>query len=464
MISLFIKVLPYFFLAYFIIRYFQEPVFLLGIPFLMFFRFSIFFQYVKIFSIPGRFGSEVLLLVWLIFVWLIISIKSKNLRERTGEKKLSEYEFNLLDYIIASLMVISLIGLVFVLNENYIVQNVLVEFITLLSLFLGYFIVKDIARNTKLHVLSEFLFSIVVINSIASLLYFIHQGLHITLYTSGSSADEYLEDFFQGEVITRTFWFMPVLWFFSISYLLVFKKSKSFAFISLMSINLLAIFISYTRSFLIISILIIVAYFLLSGFKKRDIVYIVKNLIIVGITGVFLFIGISNFLPAKTNYFISRFRELDKNSSDAAESNNLIYRFQNTQDVISRIDQDKLIVGHGPITEIQMPYVAIMRLTTSDMAWTGVVFRWGYLGLALFSLLFIGSIVKSYLLFIRTEGLVSQLALLCLLTIFAQLIECFTSWTFMSPNRFAMGLWYFGVFSAISLTNKKQAYSITIEQ
>jgi len=83
---------------------------------------------------------------------------------------------------------------------------------------------------------------------------------------------------------------------------------------------------------------------------------------------------------------------------------------------------------------------------------------------AFFSLLFIVSIIKAYLLFMRTEGVISQLALLFLLTIIAQVIESFISWTFMSPNRFAMDLWYCGILSAIFLINKNQDVSIKNEE
>ncbi len=461
MISLFIKVLPYFFLLYFILRFLREPLYLLGIPFLLFLRSSIFFENIKIFTIPGRFGPEVLLLVWLVIIWLLISSKSKAQIIAKKESRINITRLSLLDYIMLILILISIVGLAFVLKENYVIDDVLTEFITLVSLFLGYFIIKNIIQYTDLDVLSEFLYTIVIINTIASLLYFVHQGLHITLYTSTSS-DEYMEEFFQGELITRTFWFMPVLWFFSISYLLVFKRNKPIEFGTLLSINLLAIFISYTRSFLIISVLLFVIYFLFTGYKQKDIGNIIKNLLLIGVAGILLFVGISTFLPASKNYFLERFKELDKNSSEG-ESNNLIYRFENTGDVISQIDANKVVIGHGPLTETQMPFVAIMRATTADMAWTGVIFRWGYLGMILFVLLYIVSIIKAYFLFMRTEGIISNMALFLLLIVISQSIESFTSWTFLSPNRYAMGLWYFGMLSALLKISKEQDVSVINE-
>ena len=230
-----------------------------------------------------------------------------------------------------------------------------------------------------------------------------------------------------------------------------------------MSVNILAIFISYTRSYLVISILLFIVYFLVTGFKNRDIGHIIKNFLIVGVVGLLLFVGISTFLPASKNYFLDRFKELDKNSSEGPETNTLIYRFEQTGEVIDRIDDKKIVIGYGPLTEIQLPFVAMMRLTTSDMVWTGVTFRWGYLGLALFILLYLSSIYKAYFLFLRNDGIMSHLALMLLLILLSQVIESFVSWTFMSPNRFAMGLWYFGLLSALLKISKEQDVSVINE-
>lgn len=462
MLPLLLKILPYIFLSYFVYRYLKEPIYLLGVPFLMFLRQSIFFDTVKIFAIPGRLGPEVLLFAWLCIIWALIKIKSKNQIGNDNDDKLSIHGISWIDYIVIILIFITVIGVVLVYEENYVVEDIITQFITLLSLFLGYFIVRDSLRYTNFINLSKFLYNIVIVNSIASILYFIHQGLHVTIYTANAD-DEYLVDVFQGEVITRTFWFMPALWFFSIAYLLVFKREKTIAFISLISINILAIFISYTRSFLIIALLVIVVYFLLTGYKNKDIGKIIKNVAIVGVAGLALFIGISIFLPASKNYFVDRFSELDNNSADDAQSNTLIYRFEQTSDVINRIDKDKVLIGHGPITEIQLPFVAMMRSTTADMAWTGVAFRWGYVGLALFALLFVGALLKAFFLFLKTEGIISQLALVMLLVIFSQIVESFTSWTFMAPNRFAMGFWYFAILSALISVNSNK-YGITIKE
>jgi hypothetical protein len=285
----------------------------------------------------------------------------------------------------------------------------------------------------------------------ASGLYFIHQGLHIPIY----QGEEYSSTIFQGVAITRTFWFMPPLWSFSIAYLVIFKKSKSIVFIGLLSINLLAIYISYNRSTLVANLFLIFLFFLLKGYKNQDYSSIFKNLIITSVAGIALFSAVSSFMPASTNYFLSRFKELKEQPADK-QSNNLVYRFFKTDRVINRMDTQKVLFGYGSVTERQLPLVKMVDVASADMGWAEVIFRWGYLGLALFIILFVTSLIKSFFLFLRTEGIVSQLSLLILLSIISLIIEGFTSFSIMAPNRFAFGLWYLGILSALLIIKEPE--------
>lgn len=451
MVALFVKILPYLLLFYFIFRSLKEPVYLLGIPFLMFLGSCIFIENVKFFYIPGSLSYDIRFLFWIIMIGFVISYKYSSHSERKVMEYTNYSTFNFIDYVIIGLILLTVINLFYVFGEYINIENVYTEFFTLISMFIGFFVVKKIISYVNLISLESFLYSIVIINTIASFLFIIHQGLHFTIY----QGEEYSTEIFQGMVITRTFWFIPVLWSFSIAYLLTFKKSKSIIFIIMLTINLLSIFISYNRSTLINNSFIILLYFLFVGYRKKDYSSIAKNIIIAVVVGVGLFYAVSQFLPASTNYFKDRFKELGKNSTDA-ESNNLVYRFQRTGDLINIIEPDKILIGYGPVTETQTPLVEIMHETTADMAWAGVAFRWGFLGLALFILLFIGSMIKAFNLFMKSEGKVSQLALLLLLLIVSQVIESITGWAFMSPDRLPMGLWYFGILSALLIVNKNQ--------
>jgi len=127
------------------------------------------------------------------------------------------------------------------------------------------------------------------------------------------------------------------------------------------------------------------------------------------------------------------------------------------------MDPVKVLFGYGSVTETQSPFVKFVNIATADMGWAEVVFRWGYLGLALFILLYIGSIIKAFFLFMRTEGVISKLSLVFLLTIVSQVIEGITSFTIMHPSRFPLALWYFGILSALFIANKNHETTTSIE-
>jgi hypothetical protein len=435
----------------------------MGIPFLLFMGPSIFMEQAVLFVIPFRYFESIstiqdlLLLTWLIICWVIFKARNYKYTAENPGSKYPGKTFNILDYFIVFLMIITLIGFGLVLKEYYYAVNeVYDKFFILISLFVGYFIIKDIAYHTEVTVLKDFLFTIVIINTIAAGLYFIHQGLHLSLYTINN---EYLTETIDGETITRTFWFMPNLLFFSIAYLLIIKQSRSLINTILLLINVLAVYISYTRTSLIIVILLFVIFYLLSAYKSRDFGKFLKNIIMISMLSFTLFLLVSTLLPVSTKYFLSRFEDLKESPADA-HSNNLVYRFYKTGLVVNKMDPVKVLFGYGSITETQLPFVKFVNKATADMAWAEVVFRWGYLGLFLFFLLYVVSLFKAFFLFMRTDGIVSNLALLLLLTIFSQTIEGFTQFTIMYPNRFPLALWYFGVLSALLIYNNSKKNSL----
>jgi hypothetical protein len=424
----------------------KEPLYFLAIPFLMFMSESIFFDGVKLFKIPGSLFF-CLPFIWLVLLW-IVSMFIQNIKEKSDLD--NRRTLNVLDFFIIGLLIISFVGLGLTLINFSIITDVFKEFIILISLFAGYFIIRTWFSNNKPDLWVSFLNSLVIINTIASFLYILHQGLHINIY----NLEEHSTELFQGEEITRTFYFMPQLLPFSIVFILVFKDKRSFTFYLLLLVNLLAVFISYTRSSIIIAAIIFLFYFLLTGLKKGRIGLVLKNVFLFLFVGVIGLLILSKILPANTKYFMNRFSELSETSATSGP-NNIEYRFLMTRIIISNIEEDKKILGMGPVTENQLPLVRPMRQATSDMVWAGVIFRWGFAGFIFFILLYSFSVVKAYYFFMNANGVLSDLALMLLLFIISQIIESFVSWTFMSGHGFTTGLWYFALLSALLGFNKK---------
>jgi hypothetical protein len=445
-------ILPYLLVLFFLYKANKQPLFLLGIPFLMFMSSSVFFENAKPFQIPGNLYYQ-LIFIWLIIFWLISKTFSKNQVTADG----SSSRFSVIDYCITVLILISVIGLFrTIINYYPRITGIWEEFWIEISLFAGYFIIKDWIASNKPEAIVNFLYSLIIVNSVSSVLFVLHQGLHFNVY----NAVEYMSESFQGQEITRSFWFMPQFFFFSIAFLLVFTKKYSFVSIGLLFINLLAIVITYTISFLVIAIVILIIYFVLNGIKNRRLILAFRNLLIyaiIGIAGVFI---MSKFMPANTNYLLSRIEENTQSEYTVKEPNDMDVRFKNTSNVISKIDQDKKLLGMGPVTKDQSAKVDEMQANTADIVWSGVIFRWGFIGLALFILIYLFSTFKAFNFFMKSNGIVSDLALMLLLYIISQVIEGFVSWTFLSGHGLAIGLWYFAVLSALSTFNKASRFAV----
>ena len=453
------KFLPYLLLLYFLFRAVKKPIYLLGIPFLIFFQYCIFFDGVKIFNFPGSFGRDVVFLMWVAIIWFAYSSRPLLQPGYLRQKFYVHNGINLIDAVVVGLLILSCLGLFVVYQEYTQLKDVLKEFFTLTALFLGFFLLKSIICYTDPVSLKDFLFSIVLVNTLASVLYILDQGLHVTLYQVAD--EEYQQEIFQGQVITRVFWFMPVLWFFSISYLIVFRQGRLALSLALIGINLIAIFVSYTRSFVAIAIVLVFLYNILISLKRRSFSSLLKTSLAIIFAGTILILGVLRFSPDKFEYFEERVISLKKDPSDE-DANTMLIRFERTGEIFHKLADDKKITGYGPVTEIQFHGTEDIGDTTADMVWTGVVFRWGYIGLVLFILLYLISAIKAFNLFMRNSGVLSLFGLLFLLVIVSQIMESFTSWTFMNPGHFALGLWYFGILSA--LTGFGSGYTLQIEK
>ena len=421
----------------------------MGIPFLMFMSESIFFEGAKLFHYPGRL-QYALIFIWLVFLWLA----SEVLRNKEKNKASNSKNLNILDLFIMGLIIITFIGLGTTIFNYSVLTDVFKEFVVLLSLFATYFIIKTWSSHNHPELLEKFLFSLVIVNSIASFLYILHQGLHLKIYQQ----EEYLRQIFYGEEITRSSWFMPQFLFFSIAFCLIQWKKNPFLFTMLIVLNLLATFITYFRSFSIIAVILFLFYFLLTGFKKGRIGLVLRNVILFSVFGVLFFIFLLKVFPTNTKYLMDRFSEIT-NPRLARGPNNLEVRFTNTGFIISRIDNSKKILGMGPVTQNQIPWLPHMRLITSDMVWTEVIFRWGYIGLILFGLLYIYSTLRAFNIYMNSKGVLSNLALLFLLYVFTQIIQSFIDWTFLSGHGYTIGLWYFGMLSAVAGYSIKEGLS-----
>ena len=440
MVELLRTLLPYLLLGIFLVKGFRKPIYFLGVSFLMYMSESIFFETVKIFQVPGRI-LPVLKMIWMIIFWLLPFIFQLYIGR--GIKR-SRQIAGTLDYLIIVLVFTTIVGLSVTLMTYPVTTGLIMEFFVLLSLFVGYFIIRDWSFSCKPEVLKGFLLSLVMVNTLSAVLYILHQGAGLGIY----DIEEYIEEIFGGERITRSFWFMPQFLFFSIAYLLVFRADRPLVYTLMLIINLGAVFITYSRSTLIVSLFLIVFYFIILGFKENRIGYIIKNIVLYMVIAVIGLIAVIKIFPANAQYFQDRFRELTEERSPY-QINSLEYRIERTAGVVESIDAGKIIFGMGPVTEDQEPSVPAMKSITSDMVWTGVAYRWGLIGVVAFILLYVYAFLKSYKIFVKSTGLISLMALMFMIILISQFLEGITSWTFLSGHGYATGLWYFSMVAVL---------------
>ena len=446
MIHLVQQILPYLLALFFVVKGIKEPIYFLGIPFLIFMDDSVFFNKAKLFHSPGSLDNEILL-IWLVVLWILSKFIRK--KKETG-LYVSSGKLGIPDYCIIGLSIISFYGFIMAYINYIYIADVFEEFITQISIFASYFVIKNWASENDPEVLVKFLSSLVVINGIACILYILTQGFHLTIYQQ----NEGLVDEFQGKDIMRSFYYMPPFIFFSIIFILVFKGKQIISLIILI-LNLLAIFLTYTRSYLIIIIILFLFYFTLTGIKSGKYKLVLKKVSIFIVSGILLFFLLSKIFPTGIAYFFGRFAELTSSSSSSGDPNDLEFRFSNLGSIISHMDENGKIFGMGSATEKQVPLFTDMKAITADMVWTGVIFRWGFVGVILFAVLYIISIIRALIFYFDTEGILSNLALLFLMYVFSQIIESFVSWTFLSGHGFTIALWYFAMLSAILVFRKR---------
>ena len=74
--------IPYLLAFFFVYKGVKEPLYLLGISFLMFMSDSVFFDGAKLFKIPGSLGAG-LMLAWMVVLWIL----SKTIRKKKENKE-----------------------------------------------------------------------------------------------------------------------------------------------------------------------------------------------------------------------------------------------------------------------------------------------------------------------------------------------------------------------------------------
>jgi hypothetical protein len=436
--------LPLTAVAYFLWQSTRSRIFLLGIPFLQFFRQSVFFESLKPFWVPGRLSNVTITLLWLVAVWAVCTGQVLASRRRPGERHVPAFGPRPLpeELLLVLLAVVLLLGILSTWFRYGDLSSAMGEAQGVAYMIVGYLLIRGIVSHSDRAEVMRFINAIVVVNTVAAGLFVIHQGLHVPIYSS----TEYFQTVFRGVVITRTFAFMSPLLIFALSVSFAKRRWTAWTYV-VVAVNLMAVWVSYTRTLLAVALLVaavsIIARLVKGG---QEMIAVRRTLAVVAVIGT-LGIALVTVLPTESNYFVSRIQGAMEGGGGSS-ANSLALRNARLSKTFAMQTREDLLLGSGFVTPAQDPMYQTMTEWSWDSAWIAVVYRMGLAGVLAFGALFLAYVARALWLFFRRDPWADEYGLLWFTFLVATLISSFIGWEFMDQTRYPMNLWYLAFLAA----------------
>jgi len=436
-------------LAFFLWKSLSQRIFLLGLPFLMYMGESVFFDKVKIFWMPQRLGAATMIMVWLVVVWAV----SMDLLLPRGERRRARRPFGpplrlpeeLVLGVLAALILVEIVVSVVRFGDT---PSVLGQAAGWIYLLVGYLLVRGMVAMADTKDVIEFLDALVVVNTAAAVLYIAFQALNLPIY-EGSVSRVVV---FHGQTIVRGFAFYPQLQLLTLAVLFA-KPRWNWAAPLILVVNIVAIALSYTRSWLLVALLVFGAVLLVRVLKARQLRLAARRLGAVTLLGVVVGAAVLLVLPTQSGYFISRLNAaqgpggLSTESSFATRTSFIEATFRHVSDTDS-------LLGLGFPGPSQDQLLGAAGRWSADTLWVSVVYHLGLIGVGLFVAVFVAYLGRALLTALRSTGDEEYLGLVWLGVIAGTMMETFVSWSVVNPNRFPLGLWAFAFLAALPLAMK----------
>ncbi len=437
--------LPVLLLLYFLARSTRQRIFLLGIPFLMFQYVAVFFNNVRLFWVPGRLEPVDLMMIWLVIVWVVFFDFPLPARLRAGRSPrvfgpaLSSPE----EFVLIGIAALAALELPLTVLRFGAMGPALGEAKGFIYLFVGYFLLRGMFSAASRRDTIDLVTALVVVNTIAAGFFVLHQGLHLPIY---AGATEYQAFVFGGQLITRSFYFMPQLLALSLAFCFAKQKWGLFWTAALVT-NLAALWVSYTRGLIIIAVVELVVVLGVRTLKAHQAGRAVRRALTIG--AIVLVVGTVAFvaLPTESRYFVSRIAETN-DSGAVTEDRNLQNRSRKMQRIYSAISAESVVLGQGYAASGQEATADDIYWMSADVVWVPVLYRLGVLGVAGFIIAYGLFGWRALRLSLRGSGEAEFLALVILAALVGQLLNGMTSWTVLDPARYPMGLWLFALLAA----------------
>lgn len=452
-------ILPALLLLWFVRRALAERVFLLGVPFLMYMARATFFDRLKPFWVPGRLEPADHLMLWLVVVWLLYFDLLLPPRRRTVRRPAPVFgprivlpEEGLL-LVLAGLVALAWLLTVLRTGEA---PAALAEAKGFAYLLVGYLLLRGILCHAGREATVRLLVALVAVNTVAAALFLLHQGLHVGIY----DLTEYQVITFMGQRLTRSFYFMPPLLGLAVA-VSVAQRAWSLRWLGVFAVTLAALWVSYTRSLLLIAAVEAAVVLALRLLRGRGAGWVLRRaLAVVGVVAVFAVLAWT-LLPVQSRYLAARVESTTAAGSVLADTN-LQNRARKLATTLSWVRDESVILGQGYVNAAQEPHAGDIEWMSADLVWVPVLYRLGLLGVAAVAALFAAALWRGAALALRPPPRAGDAAAvptaaldaagllpLVLTAVVAGLVlEGFVSWTFLNPERTPLGLWWLALLVA----------------
>lgn len=423
--------------AYFVVKARRSSIYLLGIPFLMFMRWSVFFESLGIFWMPGRLSANVHILMWLALVWVLCSGVLLAQARRSKRRGLLGPPLQAPEELLLIILAAYLACEVLVSAIRYgSFSSVASEAAGVVSMFVGYVLIRGIASWATRGEVTRFLSALIVVNTVAAALFIVHQGFNIQIYPSGPNS----VTIYMGQAITRSFTFMPQLFTLALAFAFA-RRRWTRAWVAVVLITFVALWVSYTRSLIVIGVAELVVVLAVRAVKKEQSFAAYRRLIAVGLAVLVVAAGVRILFPAQTSFFASRFGEAFASRTVTSEGN-LSTRLSFFDRASARAASVDPLFGAGFPSPSQDALAGQIPEWTADTVWAGVVYHFGAGGLGLFVALFVMYGWRALKMAMSRDEGTEFMGLVWLCVTVGTFIEGFVSSTFLTDWRYVMGLWF----------------------
>ena len=383
-------------------------------------------------------------MLWLIAVWAICTGQLLPTRRRAGEARVPPFgprplPEELLLVALAAVLGVSVLATAY---RNADLSSAVGEASGVAFMLLGYLLVRGIVCHSERTEVMRFLQAIVVVSTVAAGLFVVHQGLHIQIY----SAEEYFQTVFRGQVITRTFVFMSPLLIFGLAVSFAKRRWTLWTYV-IIAVNLVAVWVSYTRTMLAMAAVVAGISILARLLKRGQETLAIRRALAVAAVVVAVAVTLVTMLPTESNYFVGRIqRAMEGGGVTSAES--FALRNARLARTVETMARDDILLGRGFVTAAQDPMYQTMTEWSWDSAWIAVIYRMGLAGVVVFGALLVAYAVRAFWLFLRQDPWEEEYGLLWFTFLVATAIGSFIGWGFMDQTRYPMNLWFLAFLAA----------------